>query len=366
MILGLPFIAIETTAENNWALTGAELEKTLAELEERGQIPFCLSAFSTRFLLCESLFDLGRTVATLGTTSTGAVDRVGELTKVAAKHPALYIHLDGAWAGVFLALPEERQKAGLAAINAPGTPFAPSAGGPPIGIAGEVHSFCTNLHKQGLVYVSRALLSWRMSLIKYLSQSFRCFMLLGQGAHAAHRSARHQSALLASCLHRYQYVTSEAHFRRCSDETIPDTVVDYRNWQISLGRKFRSLKIYFVLRSYGVRGFQEHLRRTIALTEHFEHNLLEDKRFVLFTPRSWSLSVFRLAPASLQNDPTQLDELNRKYHAALSTRNDIQVTQTIVGGTFCIRVAVGGIWTRSQHIDQAVKVLTSVADVLLN
>ena len=97
-----------------------------------------------------------RAVATLGSTSSGAIDRLAQLTAVAGRWPMLYIHVDAAWAGVFLALPEARDQAGLSAINAPGKPILHSQTGATIGEAGAVHSFCTNLHKQGLVCVWRS------------------------------------------------------------------------------------------------------------------------------------------------------------------------------------------------------------------
>lgn len=66
----------------------------------------------------------------------------------AANHPSLFIHVDAAWAGVFLALPELRDECGLEHINARSAAVNSAAG---ICASGEVHSFCTNLHKSGLV-----------------------------------------------------------------------------------------------------------------------------------------------------------------------------------------------------------------------
>lgn len=103
-------------------------------------------------------------------------------------------------------------------------------------------------------------------------------------------------------------------------------VVDYRNWGLSLGRRFRSLKVLFMLRSYGVSGFQAHLRRSIALTQLLEENVTKDNRFELVTPRSLALLVFRLKPASLEEDAQKLDQLNRRFYANLHKRTNIQLS----------------------------------------
>lgn len=97
LILGLDFHAIETKQENDWALRGEDLEKELASLEAKGKKPFVLSAFdSDRSLLVAKLHiaeSLCLAVATLGSTSTGAVDRIAEITAVSTyrrRPPGLY------------------------------------------------------------------------------------------------------------------------------------------------------------------------------------------------------------------------------------------------------------------------------------
>lgn len=91
-------------------------------------------------------------MATLGSTSTGAIDYISEITAVAADYPELFIHLDAAWAGVFLALPELREECQLDAINARSIHHITLENTlEEICKSGEVHSICTNLHKSGLV-----------------------------------------------------------------------------------------------------------------------------------------------------------------------------------------------------------------------
>lgn len=104
--------------------------------------------------------------------------------------------------------------------------------------------------------------------------------------------------------------------------------MDYRNWGISLGRRFRSLKILFVLKSYGVTGFQAHLKRSIELTQQLEDAVKQDADFELVTPRSLALLVFRLCPPSLKGDEAKLDELNKRFYANLHKRTSIQLSES--------------------------------------
>lgn len=175
LILGFEFVAIETRAEDEWALRGEALEKALRELEEKRKKPFILSAPTSLSFKLNSfaLTSLVVAVATLGSTSTGAIDNIAEITSVsaslpsfsslpsflasallpltpplasrtAAAHPSLFLHIDAAWGGVFLSLPECRDESFLDAINARAVKGAEEGA---ICAGGEVHSFCTNLHK---------------------------------------------------------------------------------------------------------------------------------------------------------------------------------------------------------------------------
>jgi aromatic-L-amino-acid decarboxylase len=107
-------------------------------------------------------------------------------------------------------------------------------------------------------------------------------------------------------------------------------VTDYRNWGLSLGRRFRSLKILFVLRSYGVQGFQAHLVKSIELGKTFEQQVNEDESFELVTPRSLALVVFRLCPKNFrQQDAEALNELNKRFYARLHEQTSIQLSESI-------------------------------------
>jgi aromatic-L-amino-acid decarboxylase len=74
--------------------------------------------------------------------------------------------------------------------------------------------------------------------------------------------------------------------------------VDFRNWQLALGRKFRSLKVWFVLRGFGVAGFRAHIRQAVQLAEEAEALVRGSSEFEMVQPRSLALLVFRYAPAT--------------------------------------------------------------------
>ncbi|KAF9018000.1 hypothetical protein BDZ89DRAFT_1165454 [Hymenopellis radicata] len=99
------------------------------------------------------------------------------------------------------------------------------------------------------------------------------------------------------------------------------TVIDYRNWHLALGRRFRSLKFWFVLRSFGVDGFQAHIRKGIALNCIFVCLVEKSPVMKLVTPPSFALSVFRLCPP--EGGLAELNSLNRIFFGRILARTDI-------------------------------------------
>ncbi|KAG8800517.1 hypothetical protein FRC18_008007 [Serendipita sp. 400] len=187
LILGVHFRALEVTMEDTFSLRGETFSKALKEDKEKGLHPYLM-------------------IATVGTTSSGAVDNIQEIGNILEEHPSIWLHVDAAWAGIGFALPEYRDVGHLDSINK------------------YAHSFCTNFHKWGLT-------------------SFDCSAFWVK-----------DRTLLTDALD----VTPEFLRTRHGDTGM---VIDYRNWHLSLGRKFRSMKLWFVLRGFGVSGFQSHLRK---------------------------------------------------------------------------------------------------------
>ncbi|KAI0044522.1 hypothetical protein FA95DRAFT_1608470 [Auriscalpium vulgare] len=290
LVLGLRVRALEVRAEDHWALRGETLGAAVEEDHRKGLHPFIL-------------------IATVGTTSSGAVDHVADVgATIKEKFPSLWLHVDAAWAGVTLACPELRETAQLAGINE------------------YADSLCVNFHKWGLTNFDAS-----------------AFWVRDRN-------------LLINALD----ITPEYLRTKHGDE---GTVIDYRNWHLSLGRRFRSLKLWFVLRGFGVEGFQAYIRRCISLNNSFADYIRASAIFELITPPSFALSVFRLRPDASTSESASLDELNalnRAFVAAAQTQHGILLTQTDIDNVLCVRFAVGAARTEVGHIENACKLLEEV------
>ncbi|KAI5119401.1 hypothetical protein M0805_005944 [Coniferiporia weirii] len=246
-------------------------------------------------------------IATVGTTNSGAVDNLHEIFEVVQEHPSLWVHMDAAWAGATLSCPEFRQACYLNEINR------------------SAQSVCINFHKWGLV-------------------NFDCSALW----------VRHRDTLTESLDITPDYLRTER-----GDE---GTVIDYRNWHLTLSRRFRSLKLWFVLRSYGVEGFREHIRKGIRLGKRFTSLVNSSAELTLVTTPPFALSVFRMkAPGGTKYKAVSQDDLTQKLYERLDGRLDIAATKTVLNGIFCIRFAVGGALTEERHIDEAFKKIVDEA-----
>ncbi|EJD48673.1 hypothetical protein AURDEDRAFT_162130 [Auricularia subglabra TFB-10046 SS5] len=279
LILGLGIRALPVTAEDEYALRGHVLKSAMEEDFKAGRRPFIL-------------------IATVGTTSSGAVDRLDEVATIAEEYPDIWIHVDAAWAGVALSCPEYREKAFLNYINL------------------NAHSFCTNFHKWGLTHFDASTLWVR------------------------------DRALLTTALD----ITPEFLRTKAADTGL---VIDYRNWHLALGRRFRSLKLWFVLRSYGVKGFQAHIRKGIAHAKLFASLVEASPHLEIFVPPSFALVVFRIRGVD--------EAVNRAFFGHLADRPDVYLTHTEMNGTFCVRFAVGGVLTEERHVRHAYDVVAEVA-----
>jgi len=144
-------------------------------------------------------------------------------------------------------------------------------------------------------------------------------------------------------------------------------VIDYRNWHLSLGRRFRSLKLWFMLRSFGVEGFQANVRKCISLNNSFAERVRTSPNFELVTPSSFALSVFRLLPGSegRTKELEVVNTLNRVFYSDLQTRPNLALTQTTLRQVFCVRFAVGAARTEESDIDNAWETIKEVGESVL-
>jgi aromatic-L-amino-acid decarboxylase len=123
-------------------------------------------------------------------------------------------------------------------------------------------------------------------------------------------------------------------------------VIDYRDWHIQLGRRFRSLKLWFVIRHYGVEGLQHHIREHVNLAQQFAEWVRKDERFELGAPAPLNLICFRHKGGDAANQAI-MDRLNRS--------GDLFLTHTKLNGKLTLRLSVGQTHTQGRHVEKAWK-----------
>jgi aromatic-L-amino-acid decarboxylase len=224
-------------------------------------------------------------VATLGSTGIGAIDPLAEIAAV-ARAEDVYLHVDAAWAGSALLLEEWRWM-----ID---------------GIDG-VDSFVFNPHK-------------------WLGVQFDC---------AAH-FVRAPGVLTAALGIQPSYLTSK--------ET--GAVVDYRDWSIPLGRRFRALKLWFTLRAYGLTALRAMLRDHIAWTAELAGWIAAEPDFELTTAPSLALLTFRHTPAGVRD----LDRHNRALLERVNDDGFLYLTPHTHHGRAVLRWSIGARTTEPRHV----------------
>ncbi len=125
-------------------------------------------------------------------------------------------------------------------------------------------------------------------------------------------------------------------------------VVDFRDWQVPLGRRFRSLKPWLVMRHYGAHGLARHLREHVRLGRLLADRVLDDPRFELAAPPALNLVVLRVSDA----DPATADARTTALLEAVNASGEALLTPTVLHGRPAIRICVGQTWTTEEHVDR--------------
>ena len=231
--------------------------------------------------------------ATVGTTSSTAIDpipRIGEI----CRDENLWLHVDAAMAGSATLCPELRYlNAGL----------------------DHADSYAFNPHK-------------------WMFTSFDCSCLY----------VKSRKALIDTLSILPEYLRNQA--------TESGAVIDYRDWQIPLGRRFRALKLWFVIRHYGVEGLRHHIRRHIELAQQFVSWVEADERFELVAPVPLNLVCFRHRGG---------DDVNEKLMNQLNESGKIYLTHTKLDGRFVLRMAIGQTETEQEHVERAWDLIRELA-----
>ena len=135
-------------------------------------------------------------------------------------------------------------------------------------------------------------------------------------------------------------------------------VNNFRDWGIPLGRRFRALKLWFVLRNYGAEKLREMIRNHISLAKNFGTWVEESQQWELLAPVPLNTVCFRWNPGQCSEE--KLDSLNKELLEAVNAEGTIYLTHTKLRGKFSLRVAVGQTATREKHVVQAWEKLNEV------
>jgi aromatic-L-amino-acid decarboxylase len=222
-------------------------------------------------------------MATIGTTSSLAVDPVAAIAPV-AEAAGMWLHVDGAMAGSAAVCPEYRGL--LAGLE-------------------RADSFVFNPHK------------WLFTTF-----DCSCFFLADR------------SPLLDALSILPEFLRNAA-----SDS---GAVVDYRDWQVPLGRRFRALKLWFVLRWYGAEGLRHHVREHVRLAGELAGRIAADPRLIVAAPVGLNLVCFRHADG---------DDATEALHRALNATGRVYLTHTRLADRYVIRASIGAWTTEQRHVD---------------
>jgi aromatic-L-amino-acid decarboxylase len=220
--------------------------------------------------------------AALGTTSSNAIDPIADIGEI-AKQENCWFHIDAAMSGTAMLCPEFRHfQKGVELAD----------------------SFCFNPHK-------------------WMFTNFDCDVFW----------VGNRQELINTFSILPEYLRNKA--------TESGEVFDYRDWHVQLGRRFRSLKLWFVIRHYGVEGLQFHIRKHIELARKFTEWIRQSEDFEIFVEPPFNLVCFRHKAG---------DEFNMKLMNAVNATGKAYFTHTKLSGQVVLRMSIGQTYTEEKHV----------------
>jgi aromatic-L-amino-acid/L-tryptophan decarboxylase len=234
--------------------------------------------------------------ASVGSTSTNAIDPLSEIGKICQEYQ-IWLHIDAAMSGTAAICPQHRH-----ILN--GIEMA--------------DSFSFNPHK------------WM-----FTNFDCNCFFIADR------------SVLIKTLSILPEYLKNQA--------TESGAVFDYRDWHIQLGRRFRSLKLWFVIRHYGVNGLRYHIQEHINIAQQFADWIRESKDFELIAPVPLNLVCFVHKNGN---------DFNRKLLETINSRGKMYFTHTVVNGQYTLRMCIGQTNTTIDHVRKAWKTIQDMASEL--
>lgn len=234
--------------------------------------------------------------ATVGTTSSNGFDPLPDIGRICREH-GLWLHVDAAMCGTAALCPEFRHiHTGLELAD----------------------SYAFNPHK-------------------WMFTNFDCDCF-----YVAQRAALIQALSVLP-----EYLRNKA--------TESGAVIDYRDWQVPLGRRFQALKLWFVIRHYGVEGLQHHIRRHVELAQEFARWVAASKDFALVVPAPLNLVCFAHRAG---------DEFNRHLLERLNQSGKAYLTHTVLNGRYTLRLCVGQTHTEVSHVKRAWELILETAEAM--
>ncbi|MCS6967743.1 MAG: aminotransferase class I/II-fold pyridoxal phosphate-dependent enzyme [Cytophagales bacterium] len=260
---------VKVPTDDNFSLKVELLEQQIKEDLQKGYQPLCV-------------------VATLGTTSSTGIDPIGPIGRLCQENH-MWLHVDAAYAGTALMLPEYRYLA------------------------------------QELSYAD----SYVFNPHKWMLTNFDCSAYYVKDKEALLRTFEIMPEYLKTPLDR--------------------VVNNYRDWGIPLGRRFRALKLWFVLRTYGAENLRALLRHHINLAKQFASWLKADDRFELMAPVHFNLVCFRLKPKQGE-DESFTEQRNEQLLNAINQTGHFFLTHTRLNGKYTLRAVFGQTYVKEKHV----------------
>jgi aromatic-L-amino-acid decarboxylase len=131
-----------------------------------------------------------------------------------------------------------------------------------------------------------------------------------------------------------------------------DRVKNYRDWGIQLGRRFRALKLWFVIRTYGVNGIRERIKKHLELGKWFKDCIENSDNFELLAPVPLNLVCFRYHPSDI-NDEAVLNRVNEQLMNNINDTGKMYLTHTTLNGKFTLRMVMAQTFVEHRHVENA-------------
>ena len=238
-------------------------------------------------------------VSTYGTTGTVAFDSTNEISVIANKYK-IWHHVDAAYAGTVLFLDEFKKD--IKNINL-------------------ADSFVFNPHK------------WMLT-------NFDCSLYY----------VKDEKKLIKTLEIHPEYL-----------KTSNRNINNYKDWSIQLGRRFRALKLWFVIRTYGINGIKKYLRNHIELAKYLYSKIMKENDFEITTNQNINMINFRLNPIKKSLNNNELNDLNRKFIKKLNDSGKIYLSHTMVRDIYSIRMPIGNSYITKKNVDDSWELIKNLS-----